>query len=156
MQPQTDLSAIPLFADLPKEELAQLNALAHRISYQQGDVLFRQGEDATSARSASGTPFGVFVVLSGDVELRQGLPDGTEQTFTKIGPGGVFGLTSVLDEGPRRASGYAVTDGSCLVLSRITFHQALMSNPSIAINMMKSMARHIRELSALLAQEAQE
>ena len=154
MQQQTDLSAIPLFADLPKEELAQLNALAHPVNYQRGNILFREGEDPTSprlAQAAPGTPFGVFVVTSGEFELRQNAPDGSEQSLARFGPGGVFGLTSVLDEGPRRGSAYALTDGSCLVLSRITFYQALMDNPAIAISIMKSMAKHVRELSALLA-----
>ena len=154
MQQQTDLSPIPLFADLPKEELAQLNALAHAVNYKQGDVLFREGEDATSHQATQadpGTPFGVFVVTNGEFEVRQKGPDGSEQTLLKLGPGGVFGLTSVLDEGPRRASAYAVTDGTCLVLSRITFHQALIAHPTIAIGIMRSMARHVRELSALLA-----
>ncbi len=152
MQPKLDLSAIPLFAELPKDELAQLNALAHSLSYKQGDVLFRQGENATGDHSGSATPYGVFVVVSGEFDLRQKAPGGDEQSLEKIGPGGVFGLTSVLDEGPRRASAYALTDGSCLVLSRITFHQALIANPTMAVGIMKSMAKHIRHLSALVAQ----
>ena len=144
MQPaEADLSAIPLFADLPKEEIAKLNALAHPMSYKAGDPVFRQGEDA----------IGVFVVTNGEFELRQETPGAAPQTERTISAGGVFGLTSVLDEGPRRASAYATTDGSCMVLSRITFRGAVMSNPALALDMMRSMARNLRELSSLLSQE---
>src|SRR5438477_12907103 len=102
MQASTDLSAIPLFADLPKEELDKLNALAHPMSYKAGEAVFRQGEDA----------IGVFVVTNGEFELQQELPGGGTQTERTVSTGGVFGLTSVLDEGPRRASAYATTDGT--------------------------------------------
>jgi CRP-like cAMP-binding protein len=56
----------------------------------------------------------------------------------------------MLDEGPRRASARALTDGTCMVLTRMTFRQAIAANPAIAIDIMRGMARNLREVSALL------
>src|SRR5438552_1552837 len=120
--PDLDLSAVPLFSELDKDELAQLNGMAHPVSFKAGEAVFREGEQA----------IGVFLVTSGIFELRHDTASGP-QVETTINPGGVFGLTSVLDEGPRRASAYAKTDGACLSLSRITFREAVMKNPDIAL-----------------------
>ena len=135
-----DLSVIPLFADMPRTQLQQLNGLAHRRSYHAGETVFRQGEDG----------IGVFVVTSGEFELFHELTNGEKQVEVTVGPGSVLGLTSMFDEGPWRASARAVTDGACMVLTRITFRQAIAANPAIAIDMMRSMARNLREVSALL------
>lgn len=135
---ERDLSVIPLFSELTKEELAQINQMAHSVSYKAGEQVFREGEGA----------IGVYLVTSGVFELRH---DGSSQVETTINPGGVFGLTSVLDEGPRRVSAYAKTDGTCLTLSRITFREAIMKNPGIALDVLKAMAKNMRELSAMVA-----
>jgi CRP-like cAMP-binding protein len=138
---ELDLSAIPLFSGLTPDELAQLNQLAHPISYKAGEEIFREGEGA----------IGVYLVTSGTFELRHNQPGGPPQVETTVNPGGIFGLTSVLDEGPRRASAYAKTDGSCLTLSRTTFREAIYKNPHIALEVLSAMAKNMRELSALVA-----
>src|SRR5215212_1020397 len=97
---EADLSVIPLFADMPRAQLQQLNGLAHQRSYRAGEQVFRQGEDG----------IGVFVVTGGEFELLHELPNGESQVELTVGPGAVLGLTSMLDEGPRRASARAVTD----------------------------------------------
>ena len=137
---QPDLSVIPLFAEIPRDQLAQLNGLAHQMSYRAGEEVFRQGEIG----------IGVFVITSGQFEVRHVLPTGESRVEVTIGPGGVFGLTSMFDEGPRRASAFALTDGTCLVLTRMTFRQAIASNPAMAIDLMRAMAKNLREVSALL------
>jgi CRP/FNR family cyclic AMP-dependent transcriptional regulator len=137
---QPDLSVVPLFADIPPAQLTQLNGLAHQMSYLAGDQVFRQGEDG----------IGVFVVVGGEFELRHELPTGEQQVEATLRAGEVFGLTSVFDEGPRRASVYAVTDGTCLVLTRMTFRQAIEANPAMAIDLMRAMAKNLRAISALL------
>ena len=140
---ELDLSAIPLFSGLTKDELDQLNQLAHPISYKAGEQVFREGEGA----------IGVYLVTSGTFELRHDQPGSEPQVETTINPGGIFGLTSVLDEGPRRASAYAKTEGTCLTLSRITFREAIMQNPHIALSVLSAMAKNMRELSALVAED---
>ena len=138
---ELDLSAIPLFSGLNQDELTQLNQLAHPIAYKAGEQVFREGEGA----------IGVYLVTSGTFELRHDQPGSEPQVETTINPGGIFGLTSVLDEGPRRASAYAKTDATCLTLSRITFREAIMKNPAIALSVLSTMAKNMRELSALVA-----
>jgi CRP/FNR family transcriptional regulator, cyclic AMP receptor protein len=135
-----DLSVVPVFAEIARPELVKLNALAHQMAYRAGEQVFRQGEDG----------IGVFVVTSGQFELRHELANGASRVETTLGTGGVFGLTSMLDDGLRRSIAYAATDGTCLVLTRMTFRQAIAANPGLAIEVMRAMARNLREVSALL------
>ncbi len=141
-EPRSDLSAIPLFAEVPSSELHKLNALAHQMSYKAGDQVFHQGDDG----------IGVFVVTSGTFELRHELSGHESRVEATVETGGVFGLTSMFDDGPRRSSAYALTDGTCLVLTRLTFRQAIEENPGLAFGIMQSMAKYLREVSALLDQ----
>jgi CRP-like cAMP-binding protein len=132
-----------MFADIPRDQIQQLNGLAHQRSYHAGEYVFRQGEDG----------IGVFVVMSGAFELRHELGNGDTQTEVSMGPGEVFGLTSMLDEGPRRTSAVCTADGTCLVLTRMTFRQAIEKNPGIAIDIMRGMAKNLREVSSLLTRD---
>ena len=83
----------------------------------------------------------MFVVTSGTFELRHELANGESRVETTIPTGGVFGLTSMLDDGPRRSSAYAVTDGTCLALTRMTFRQAIIANPALAVEVMRATRR---------------
>ncbi len=136
-----DLGAIPVFGGLSKDELSRLNAMAHPRTYSSGDLVVREGEDG----------IGVYVITDGQFEIRHDHADAESQVEATMGPGDVFGLTSMLDDGPRRASVYAVTDGGCLVLTRLTFRDAVTSNPALAIEVMRSIAHELRETSALLS-----
>jgi CRP-like cAMP-binding protein len=136
-----DLGAIPVFAAIPRDELARLNAMAHPRTYRAGEVVVKEGEDG----------IGVYVITKGQFEIRHEGEGQAPQVEAVLGPGEVFGLTSMLDDGPRRASVYALTDGECLVLTRLTFRSAVSANPSLAIEVMRSLGRELRETSALLS-----
>jgi diguanylate cyclase (GGDEF)-like protein len=137
---QTDVGAIPLFQGLPDSEIARLNRLAHQYEFTAGEAVMREGEEGV----------GVYVVTEGTFEVRHDYPSGDVLIETTLGPGDIFGLTSMLDEGPRRASVYALTDGSCLVLTRVTFRQAIATNPTLAIEVMRTIARELRDTSTAL------
>ena len=136
-----DLGAIPVFAGIPRDELAKLNSMAHPRKYRAGELVVQEGEDG----------IGVYVITDGAFEVRHDQAVTESQLEATLGPGDVFGLTSMLDDGPRRASVYAVTDGECLVLTRLTFRDAVAANPSLAIEVMRSLGRELRDTSALLS-----
>src|SRR5262245_59950604 len=102
---QADLGAIRLFRSLPADELSRLNELARPRQYRAGELVVREGEDGV----------GVYVVTAGSFEIRHDYAPGDSLTEATLGPGDIFGLTSMLDDGPRRASVYAVADGECLI-----------------------------------------
>jgi|SRR5579871_3304797 len=138
-----EFTAVPLFADLSTPQLEQLNRLAHHRSYRAGDLVFREGEAGIA----------VFVITSGTFELRHDAGSGDGLVEATLGPGQVFGLTSLLDDEPRRVSAYAVTDGSCAILTRITFRAAMDENPQLAIEVIRTMAQSLRAVTALVERD---
>jgi len=139
-----DFRSIPLFAPLSDSEVQKLDGLAHHQVYEPGDAVFHKGDMG----------IGVFIVTSGSFELRHDAAPGDGQVEAKLGPGEVFGLTSLLDDEPRRASAYATTPATCAVLTRMTLRLAMAENPGLAIEVIRSMAKSLRDVSALVEDEA--
>jgi CRP-like cAMP-binding protein len=137
---EVDFRTVPLFAELSDQELAQLQGLAHHRAFQAGEAVFEEGESG----------IGVFVVTSGTFELRHPSTEGDSTLESTLQPGAVFGLTSLLDDEPRRVSAFAVTEGTCEVLTRMTVRQAVLEHPSVAVGVIRSLAQSLRDVSALV------
>jgi CRP-like cAMP-binding protein len=135
-----DFRAVPLFASLSDRQLDQLHRLSHHRSYHPGETVFREGE----------TGIGVYVVTSGCFELRHdsNFGDGSQEAILSAGE--VFGLTSLLDDEPRRVSAYAMSHGTCAVMTRMTMRNAMTETPALAIEVIRSMAKSLRDVSALV------
>jgi CRP/FNR family transcriptional regulator, cyclic AMP receptor protein len=137
---EMDFRRVPLFADLSPPQLEQLEGLAHQCSYEAGQTVFREGEPG----------IGVFVVTSGMFELRHDAGGREGRLEARFSPGEVFGLTSLLDDEPRRVSAYAVTEGACSVLTRMTIRNAVSDSPQLAIEVIRALAKSVRDVSALV------
>jgi len=102
--------------------------------YQDGDIIYREGETSDSA----------FLVEQGLVEL---IKMGTRGPLvvSTFGKGELFGETGVLDKGPR--SGTARAKGPVMVreIPRDDFIKAIQADPSAALKVMTRMAQRIRD-----------
>jgi CRP/FNR family transcriptional regulator, cyclic AMP receptor protein len=137
---EIDFGRVPLFADLSPPQLDQLHRLSHLRTYEAGETVFREGEPG----------IGVFVVTSGIFELRHDDGSREGQLETVLRPGEVFGLTSLMDDEPRRVSAYAATEGACSVLTRMTFRNAVSDSPLLALEVIRSLAKSLRDVSSLV------
>ena len=137
---QVDFRTAPLFADLSPPQLERLNRLAHHRTYHAGELVFREGEPGIA----------IFVITSGTFVLRHDFGTGDGPIEAILHAGQVMGLTSMLDEEPRRVSAYAVSDGTCAVLTRITFRTAMAENPRLALKVIRSMAQRLRAVTGLV------
>ena len=127
------LRKVPLFSGCSTRELEQITGLMTELSVEAGHVLVREG---------SGTPE-FFIVLDGTATVtRAGKPIGT------VGHGGFFGEISMIDGGPRTASVTATTPMTITVATHREFVSLLESAPEIAVNMLPTLTRRIREANA--------
>ena len=83
------LAAVPLFADLDKDELDDIAALGTDVEIDEGRELARQGDIGSEA----------FLILSGTASC---LRDGEE--IATFGPGDFFGEMALLVHGHRTAT----------------------------------------------------
>ena len=94
-----------------------------------GELLFRSGEAGRE----------MYIVRSGTVELRLGT-----RVLEVVGPGGVVGEMALIDPAPRSASAVAGEGCSVVAIDEQLFNQLVKSVPSLALEMMRILARRLR------------
>jgi len=127
------ISDIWLFSNCTKSELRAIRSSATPASLVTGQLVIKEGEP--------GTYF--FVIVNGAAEVRRkGRP------VARLGPGDYFGELSLLDGKPHAASVICTSDVEVLVVSRRGFDKVLLSVPTIARKIMRTMAARLRESDA--------
>ena len=129
------LAQVHLFSGLDHEAIERLEAFTFRRTFSPGDVIVEEGR----------TGNGLYVVLSGRVEVLKGLAAGRPQVVTTLGPGEPFGEMALLGEWKRAASVRAVEETTCLGMDRWVFLAHLNSEPQLAIKMLHLLAQRLAE-----------
>lgn len=129
-----------IFQGLPLEQLAELSNLAIAQSYDKGEILFHQGDEA----------IGFFVVRSGRVKVFKLSVDGKEQILHIFNERNHFAEVPALDGECFPASASAIEKSVVLFFPRQPFLDLLEQRPTLAINLLKSFARHLRRFSNLV------
>ncbi len=129
-----------MFQGLPTEQLTELAQLAIAQPYAKGDILFHQGDEGN----------GFFVIKQGRVKVFKLSADGKEQILHIFATGDHFAEVPALDGDCFPASAAAMDSAEVLFFPRHSFLQLLQREPAIAINMLKSFARHLRRFSNLV------
>jgi CRP-like cAMP-binding protein len=128
-----ELRAIPLFEDLSEAGLEHLVACAGEIECEPGQVLAVPGDPGS----------GMYIVLEGEVsvEIRGGF-------HAELGPGNFFGEIALLVPSGRVARVRAATKARCLSVPRKDALELLESEPSLAIRMLRELARRLTDVES--------
>jgi CRP/FNR family transcriptional regulator, cyclic AMP receptor protein len=121
-----ELRAIPLLAGASDAALERIAATAGEMTSQAGQIIALEGDPGS----------GMFVILEGTavVEWRGG--------SVELGPHTFFGeLTLLSPGGSRIARVRAGTEMRCLAISRDDAIELIESEPSVALAMLREMAR---------------
>jgi signal transduction histidine kinase len=135
------LRGIPLFADLPVEDLERLSGVARRLQIAAGEELFHQGDPGDYA----------YVIEEGTIEISR-FSDGREIPLATRGRGEVIGEMALLEELPRMATARAATPVVALAIGREQLDELLGSSPSAARAMVCTTMDRLRETEAALRQ----
>lgn len=129
-----------LFQGLESEDLATIAQLSCRQTYGKGDSIFLQGDQAD----------GFFIVYSGRVKVYKLSSHGREQILHIFAEGDHFAEVPAFDGDCFPASASALNKTEVLFFPRQLFLTLLEQNPNLAINLVKSFARHLRRFSQLV------
>ncbi len=131
----TMLGRIPMFASLSKRELTGLGRVATEVVLDAGSVLLREGEPVD----------GCWVIVAGTLSVRRG-----RRVVATLRAGEVVGEMALLDGGPRTAT--VTADERCvlLALDRAPFQAVLAGSPRLAITLLETMSRRLRDADAQL------
>lgn len=126
------LKGIPIFQDLDKNELREIERQVHHREYTVGERIFSQGQPG----------LGMYIVLSGKVRIYQE-EDGDQIELVRIGQGSFFGEMALLDETPRSATTEALEFSKIIAFFRPDLLELLDRQPRTGLKIVKGIAHVI-------------
>ena len=131
------LEQVTLFSRLSEEELSEIEQQTVRKHYRARTVIIEHGDDASN----------LYFLLQGRVKIFVLGEDSREIVLGEKGPGGYVGELALLGGGKRTASVATLEDSEFLVLTRHSFDRFLQARPSIALALLRDLAKKVRVLS---------
>ena len=122
------LAAVPLFADLDKDELDDVAALGTDIDVEAGRTLAKEGDVGSEA----------FLILSGSAVCTR---DGEE--IAVFGPGDFFGEMALLVHGHRTATITTTSPTSVRAFHRSEFDSLLDRSPKVGVKILRTTAQRL-------------
>lgn len=133
------LRQIPLFSKIDQTKLKLLAFTSERITFSKGDTVCRQGEIGQSAH----------IILSGDAAVVISTDQGDIEV-AKLGKGDVVGEIAILCDVPRTATVRAEEELVTLEISKEPFFKLLNEFPTIAVEILRELAKRLERTNAQL------
>ena len=127
-----------LFSELTEDQLESISSFTFEKAFEPGELIVEEGQ----------TGNGLYVIVSGNVEVLKGDLAENPQVLAKRGAGDVFGEMALLGEWPRTASVRALDAVQCLGIDRWVFLSQLERQPKVTIRMLQILAQRLRDSDA--------
>jgi signal transduction histidine kinase len=137
MVDKPELRSVPVFADLPDDQIEWFISQAQEMNLKAGDVYSRQGDPADA----------MFVILAGQLQGRGEL--GGETFVFDLEPGDVTGVLPFSRMKQFTVSGRAVTDSHALRFPARLFPELVQKMPVLTQRLVGMMSDRIRETTRL-------
>jgi glutaminase len=119
----------PILAGLDDADRCAVLDLAAPRAYTPGTLIVRAGDPSDE----------LFLVVGGRLSVTIEVPGSGRRRLTTLGPGMVFGETSVLGHGRRGADVHADGPVACLVLPRHGFDVLAAERPTVALTILRNL-----------------
>ena len=129
------LKQIPIFADLSRKELAEIERILHRRNFKKGEAVIRKGDPG----------LGMYIIVKGAVEIMDEDKQDAQKRLAYLEDGAFFGDLALLDESPRSASAFAVTDSDIIGFFRPDFLDLLHRNKKLGLKVLLALAKVVGE-----------
>src|ERR1700722_7162043 len=137
------LKNIPIFHQLTRNELLEVDELLHERTFEKGEIIFEKGEIG----------HGIYIILSGKVRVNP-CPELPHSAILELATGDLIGELSLFDETPRLATLVAAERTVTAALFQSEFSSLLTTNKNIGVKVLTEITRIIgRRTRQLLVQE---
>lgn len=138
LQDEVDLlRAIPVLANMPANKLKLLAFASDRVSYQSGDVLFEQGDEADAA----------YIVIRGSADVLVSSTDGTSKVAS-LGPNAFIGDMAILSDMPRTATVRASENLDVLRIRKDHMIDMMKESPTLAMAVLRELVQRLAKTTA--------
>lgn len=135
------LRRVPLFANVAPAKLKLLAFTSDRVSFREGQVLFKQGDAGDAA----------YVVLAGTADVLVGA-NGEEIKVASLEPNSIVGEIAILCDVGRTATVKATAPLEALRISKDHFLKLLAEFPEMAVEIMRVLADRLSHTTAELSE----
>jgi rhodanese-related sulfurtransferase len=138
------LSETAAFREMPIEMLGEIARVVEDRTFPAMTMLFKRGDPGDS----------FWVIQSGKVRVFRRDDQGTEITFSELGPGKSFGEMALLTGEPRSANVETLEETHVMVLSKEQFDRVLKSRPDLSLSFIKQLSGWLKRDEQALEVEA--
>jgi len=110
--------------------------------------LYRDGEEIVRQNEVGDC---MFVIQEGQVEVLSELDD-DEFRLGLLGPGEFFGEMAIVEKQARAATVRAVGEARVLTVDKRTFLRRVQEDPTLALNILRTLCQRIRALDTEIAE----
>lgn len=136
------LRSVPLFADLPNEDLERLCAGVHEIVLAAGDSLFEEGEEGNVA----------YVIIEGRIEITQRSAGGDPVLLAVRSIDEVIGEMALVQSAPRAATARALSAATLIAIPKSTLDELLVTSPTAVRTIFEAMLQRWKDTQSRLRQ----
>lgn len=129
------LTNIPIFKDISKESIAKLAGMARFNQYLEGVTVFAEGDPGDC----------LYIIASGKVDLYTRKISGDMVKIKTLGVAEVFGEMALLDGLPRSATALVCEKAILFYIYRTDFNFFLVQNPDVALKIIETISRRLRD-----------
>jgi CRP-like cAMP-binding protein len=122
------------------EELKILALTTDTVIYEDGEVIFTEGDEGNEA----------CIIYSGSVEVYRRSTEGKLIPLNMLGPGEMFGELALFGTGVRTASVKAADETTVAMISKEKLYQIIKEYPDVAIEMLKVQTQRFARAEARL------
>jgi CRP-like cAMP-binding protein len=138
------LARVPVLADLPEEDLAQISEVAHPRRFAAGEAVFREGDASNTC----------YIVRSGRARAVREHGDGRQLALATFGAGEIFGELAMFDDERRSATVEAIEPLETLAILGNDLRRLMMQRPQLAIALAAALSRRLRATNERLASQS--
>jgi CRP-like cAMP-binding protein len=131
------LAAVPLFAGLDADGLADLARGMRVRRFRRGETVFHLGDPGDA----------LFIVMAGSIKITLPADTGDEAILATLRSGDFFGELALLDGAPRSATAVAIEPTETYVLSRDGFRELIASQALMREALLATLAAEVRRLT---------
>jgi CRP-like cAMP-binding protein len=136
------VGGMQIFHGLPAEQLEKIADTALDQTFQKGQTVFTEGQEAA----------GFYVVVSGQIKIFKLSPEGKELILHFVAPGECFAEVPVFSGGRFPANAEAMEKSRLLFFRRAVFLELIRTDPALAMNMLADLSKRLRKFSQLVEQ----
>jgi CRP/FNR family cyclic AMP-dependent transcriptional regulator len=129
------LKIIPLFAQLRKRELKDIEHLIHRRQYKSAEVVFWQNEPGV----------GMYIIQSGEVGIFQNYDTPEQKQLAILSQGDFFGEMALLEDDNRSATAVALSECQLIGIFHPDLFDLFERKPELGIKVLSTLANMLAQ-----------